>query len=87
MASRVKKTKRYLEQNPGQFREYLAEIADYSEEHIAYVDETGIDTYLYRKYGWSERGKPVIGTISGRKFKRTSIVAAQMGKRVWLFVG
>jgi transposase len=46
------------------------------------VDETGIDTYLYREYGWSERGKPLIGEISGRKYKRIGIVAAQMGKKI-----
>jgi len=47
-------------------------------EKIAYVDETGIDTYLYREYGWSLRGQPLIGSVSGRKFKRVGIVAAQM---------
>jgi len=46
------------------------------------VDETGIDSYLYRKYGWSERGKPLIGKISGHKFKRTGIVAAKMGNSI-----
>lgn len=46
------------------------------------MDETGIDTYLTREYGWSERGKPLMGTVSGRKFKRTGIVAAQMGKSI-----
>jgi transposase len=46
------------------------------------VDETGIDTYLHREYGWSKRGVPVIGMVSGRKFKRTGIVAAQMGEAI-----
>lgn len=46
------------------------------------MDETGIDTYLYREYGWSERGKPLIGTVSGRKFRRIGIVAAQMGNSI-----
>jgi transposase len=46
------------------------------------VDETGIDTCLYREYGWSECGKPLTGTVSGRKFRRTGIVAAQMGKSI-----
>ncbi len=49
---------------------------------MVYVDETGIDTYLHRAYGWSRRGKPLIGSVSGRKFKRTGIVAAQMGKSI-----
>lgn len=46
------------------------------------MDETGIDNYLYREYGWAERGKPVMGAINGRKFRRTGIVAAQMGKSI-----
>lgn len=49
-------------------------------EKIAYVDETGIDAYLYRMYGYAPKGKLVVGKISGRKFKRTSIVAAKLGK-------
>ncbi|MDL2318432.1 IS630 family transposase [Eubacteriales bacterium OttesenSCG-928-A19] len=58
-------------------------MADVPTDCIAYVDETGIDTCIYREYGWSERGKPLVGTISGRKFKRTSIVAAQMGRSIF----
>lgn len=46
------------------------------------MDETGIDTCLYREYGWSERGKQVMGRISGRKFKRAGIVAAQKGTSI-----
>jgi transposase len=62
--------------------EYLAQIAGIQASQIAHVDETGIDNYLYREYGWSERGKPLLGKVSGRKFKRTGIVAAQMGKSI-----
>ena len=47
------------------------------------MDETGIDTYLYREYGWSRRGQALIGKISGHKFQRTGIVAAQMGKSIF----
>ena len=47
-----------------------------------YVDETGIDTHLHRKYGWSERGKPAPGCISGKKYKRASIVAAMLLKAI-----
>jgi len=60
----------------------LDQIRDIPANQIAYVDETGIDTYLSREYGWSERGKPLIGLVNGRKFKRTGIVAAQLGKTI-----
>jgi len=56
----------------------LEKIAEVSANPIAYVDETGIDNYLHRTYGWSKRGTPLIGMVSGRKFKRTGFVAAQM---------
>ena len=47
-----------------------------------YIDETGIDQYLYRRYGRAPRGLPVYGKISGRKYERTSIVAGQCDKRI-----
>lgn len=47
-----------------------------------YVDETGIDQYLYRPYARAARGIPAQGMISGKKYKRTSIVAGQCGKRI-----
>ena len=82
MGLRVKKTKRYREQRQEQVPEYLEKIQGIQGENIVYVDETGIDTCLYREYGWCEQGKTLIGKISGRKFKRTGIVAAQLGKSI-----
>lgn len=82
MGLRVKKTKRYSEQKPEQVAEYLAQIKEIPAQQIVYVDETGMDTYLYREYGWAERGKLLAGSVSGRKFKRTGVVAAQMGKTI-----
>lgn len=41
------------------------------------MDECGIDTCLYRKYGYAPRGQKVFSRISGRKFKRCGIVAAK----------
>jgi transposase len=60
----------------------LAQIEDIPVAEIAYVDETGIDTFLAREHGWSLRGTPVIGTVSGRKYRRTGIVAAKMGESI-----
>jgi len=46
-----------------------------SPSSLVYVDETGIDQCLYREYARAPRGKKVYAKISGRKFKRTNIVA------------
>ena len=40
---------------------YQEEIQDIPPEKIAYVDESGMDTYLYREYGYALRGQKVFG--------------------------
>ena len=47
-----------------------------------YVDETGIDQYLYRPYARSLKGIPVQGKISGKRYERTSIAAGQCQKQI-----
>lgn len=41
-----------------------------------YLDESGIDKYLYRNYGRGLRGKKIFGEISGMRFARESFIAA-----------
>jgi transposase len=43
---------------------------------LVYLDETGIDEYLQRNYARATRGKQVISDIYGRKYGRTSVIAA-----------
>ena len=45
---------------------------------VLYIDETGIDRYLYRPYARAPRGEKVYEKISERRFERTSIVAGQV---------
>jgi len=55
---------------------------DESKENLVYVDESGIDTYLYREYARAPRGKKIREEVSGRKFARQSIVAAKRGDEI-----
>lgn len=80
--SREKKTTRYQDQDRQKVAAYLEEIKDVPPEKIAYVDECGIDTYLYREYGYALRGQQVFGRVSGRKYKRCGIVAAKMVDKI-----
>ena len=43
-------------------------------ESLVYIDEMGVDKYLYRAYARAPRGQKVAVKISGRKFKRTNIM-------------
>ncbi len=63
-------------------KEYEEKIAGIPQESIAYVDESGIDTCLSREYGYAPKGQEFINEVRGRKFKRTGIVAAQIGKKI-----
>ena len=42
-----------------------------------YIDETGIQTQMYRQYARSKRGKRVNIRISGKRHTRIGLVAAQ----------
>ncbi len=77
-----KKTTHYQEQDYDQVAAYKYEIADVKPETIAYVDETGIDQYLYREYGYAPRGELVHGLIRGRRYARIGIVVAMLGDDV-----
>ena len=65
-------------------REAFAEaIAGVLAELLAYVDETGIDRFLYRPYARSPKGVPVQGWAPGRRHERTGLVAGMcMGRPV-----
>ena len=54
---------------------FQRKIKRISAKNLIYVDECGLDQFLYRKYARAPRGQPVMGKISGKKFDRTNIVA------------
>ena len=60
----------------------MEQIKDIPKEQIAYVDESGINTYLYREYAYAPRGEKVYEPISGKKFQRTNIVAAKLSNKI-----
>ena len=77
-----KKTTRYFEQDHQKVKEYLEKIKCLSKEKIVYIDETGIDKFLYRKYARALKGEKVYEKIRGNKFEQTSIVAAQIENKL-----
>ena len=54
----------------------MEKIEKTDSDSIVYVDETGIDEYMYRERAWSPKGTKVREKISGRKYKRTGLAAA-----------
>jgi transposase len=77
-----KKRIEYSERDGEKRAAYQAEISEVPESKRYYIDESGINQYLYREYGYALRGKPVYGKIPGKKYERLSMVAAQCGNEV-----
>ena len=77
-----KKTRLYKEQTPEKVEAYLKEMEEILPEKIAYVDESGIDTYLYREYAYALRGEAVTERVPGKKFQRINLVAAQLNGEI-----
>ena len=74
----LKKTTSFKEQDPEKIAEFLDILNRLKDLPVVYIDETGIDRYLYRTYARAPRGEKVYEKISGRRFERTSIVTGQV---------
>jgi len=67
----------YAERNEADRTAYQEEIKDIPRNKRYYVDEMGINKFLCRTHGRAPRGVKVPGKVSGKRFQRLSIVAAQ----------
>lgn len=47
---------------------------------FVYIDESGFEPSVTRRYGYGPKGQRVYGLISGHRRPRTSLIAARMGK-------
>lgn len=72
----------YKERSEKKRAEYAEKIKIFDENEIHYIDEVGIDEFYEREYGYAPENERVYGEVLGRKFKRTSIVAAKQGKKI-----
>lgn len=72
----------YKERDAEKRRVYLEQIKGYRKDQLVYVDESGIDKFLHKAYGWAKRGKVVYGEVCGRRYQRESFVAAKCGSKI-----
>lgn len=71
-----KKKTSYKEQDKEKIAEYIDKIKDIPSDRLVYIDETGVDSYVYRQRAWSRRGTYIYEKINGRRYKRVGIAAA-----------
>lgn len=59
----------------------MKELGKISKDKVVYLDETGFDQYLYRTHGRAPKGVKVEGFVSGKRFRRTSLVAGLVNRK------
>lgn len=69
-----KKSTLYAERDEQKRQNYLAQLAHHLPEQLVYIDESGIDTFITRDYGWSCRGKKIFAEVSGRRYVRECFI-------------
>ncbi|HGK3111747.1 TPA: hypothetical protein ACJ1NO_000845 [Streptococcus pneumoniae] len=74
----LKKTASFREQKPEKVSEFLDILDNLKDLPVLYIDETGINRYLYRPYAGAPRGEKVYDKISGRRFERTNEVEQKL---------
>ena len=74
----LKKTTSFKEQDPEKVAEFLDILDNLKYLPVVYIDETGIDRYLYRPHAQVPRGEKVYEKISRRRFEQTSIFVGQV---------
>lgn len=47
-----------------------------------YIDESGIDKYLYRPCARAPSGESIQGSVSGKRYQRESFIAGKIGSKI-----
>jgi len=77
-----KKTYFYRERDEVKRALFLEQIKPYEKNLLVYIDESGIDSYFHRSYGWGISRERIYGSISGKRFARESFIAAKCGSKI-----
>lgn len=60
----------------------MEHIANYEPDNLVYIDESGIDSYLYYPWGYGLRGQQIYGEVSGKRYARESFIAGKNGNKI-----
>ena len=66
----------YRERDESTRQEFLKELEKIDLEDRVYLDESGVNQYIFRNFGRAACGEKVVGEISGQRFVRESFISA-----------
>jgi transposase len=72
----------YRERDEDKRQAFLHQIAKILKSEVLYVDESGVDEFAYREYGWAPKGDKAYGEISGKRYARESFIAAKSDSKI-----
>lgn len=72
----------YKERCEDKGKHYISVIERLAPQKLVYVDESGINSFMSREYGWSQRGEVILGEKSGKRFARESFVAGLANNKI-----
>jgi transposase len=77
-----KKTTFYQEADAAKKIEFLAKVEKIAVENRVYVDESGVQKFLYKKDGYGCKGQKIYARILGRRYRRQNFIAAKVGSKI-----
>ena len=77
-----KKSTFYKERNELKRSDFIEALSKCSSDKIVYIDESGINKFISREYGWGLKGQKVIGEVSGKRYARESFIAGQLQQQI-----
>lgn len=77
-----KKSIFYKERDELKRSNFLIELQKHNPDKLVYIDESGIDKFISREYGWGFKGSKIIGEVSGRHYARESFIAGKLQNKI-----
>lgn len=77
-----KKSLTYKEKDEVKRGEYLEALQKLPSDKLIYIDESGIEKFISREYGWSKKGVKVHSEISGKRYFRESFIAGILRNKI-----
>jgi hypothetical protein len=77
-----KKSLAYQERSEEKRQAFQDELKEIPEEMRVYIDESGIDKYLYRPCGRAPSGESIQGFVSGKRYQRESFIAGKISSKI-----